>query len=73
MIDTITLENGHEYPSRYAPPTGIQEMDEAWEILDRIKPGEIPVEVRSYLAGIIAGTLRRYKEGIQNEAPYSKT
>lgn len=52
------------YPSRHPKGTGGWQSDEAWGILDRIKPGVIPNDVRAYLAGLIAGTLARVaKEG----------
>jgi hypothetical protein len=54
-------DNGYEYPSNYYPGSGGKELDEAWEILDTIKPGVIPLDVRSYLAGQITGILMKYK------------
>lgn len=58
--DTVTLENGHTYPDKYAPgPKAPWHMNAAWEILDCIKPGVIPIDVRSMLAGQIAGRLIR--------------
>lgn len=52
----------HEYPSPYRPGAHWA-TDAAWEILDVIKPGLIPLDVRSYLAGAIAGRLVREREG----------
>lgn len=46
----------HTYPDRYKPGTHWS-TDAAWEILDRVKPGVIPDEVRALLAGLIAGRL----------------
>jgi hypothetical protein len=51
----------HEYPSNYPPGSGSWSLDEAWSILDSIKPGLIPTDVRAFLAGQIAGTLERIK------------
>ncbi len=49
----------HTYPSKYPP--GIHwAVDEAWHILDMIKPGLIPDDVRSFLAGSIAGALVKF-------------
>lgn len=60
--DTIIGDNGHSYPDKYAPGSGSWSMDEAWEIVDRIKPGVIPIDIRSFLAGAIAGALSRVAE-----------
>lgn len=51
----------HEYPSAYGPGTHWA-TDEAWKILDTIKPGVISIDVRSFLAGQIAGRLMRERE-----------
>ena len=49
----------HTYPSMY--PVGAHwSTDEAWLILDHIKPGIIPDDVRSYLVGAIASALMKY-------------
>jgi hypothetical protein len=50
----------HTYLSRYLPGSHWA-TDEAWAILDLVKPGVIPDDVRFLLAGVIAGTLMRYK------------
>jgi hypothetical protein len=50
-------DNGHHYPSVYTPDTGGWATNEAWDILDRIEPGIISVDVRGFLAGNIAGAL----------------
>jgi hypothetical protein len=48
----------HQYPSEYG--RGVNPaLDEAWDILDTIKPGVIPVDVRAWLAGMITGLLIR--------------
>jgi hypothetical protein len=49
-------EPKHTYPDRHPPGTDWA-TDEAWGILDRIKPGIIPDDVRAYLAGAIAALL----------------
>ncbi len=51
-------EPKHEYPSRHLPGSHWA-TDAAWEILDVIKPGLIPMDVRSWLAGAIAGRLMK--------------
>ena len=53
----------HTYPSRY-PPGVHWATDEAWRILDAVKPGLVSDDVRAFLCGMIAGTLQRVaKEG----------
>jgi len=37
----------------------VREFAEAWDILDQLKPDSIPINVRLWLAGIIAGALDR--------------
>lgn len=51
----------HEYPSKYGPgkPGAHPAVEEAWAILDTVKPGVIPLDVRSWLAGLITGALIR--------------
>ena len=44
----------HTYPSEHGPGTSVF-TDLGWAILDHIKPGVIPDEVRAYLCGLIAG------------------
>lgn len=51
-------EAKHTYPSGYPPGTHWA-TDEAWRILDAIKPGLIPDDVRAYLAGAITGALMK--------------
>jgi hypothetical protein len=55
----------HEYPDRYLP--GMHwATDEAWEILDTfLPPGQLTLEQRSYLAGLIAGTLMRLRDRLK--------
>jgi hypothetical protein len=53
-------EPKHTYPSRYPPGTHWA-TDEAWRILDFVKPGIIPEDVRAYLAGAITGLLETYR------------
>lgn len=64
-IDAITADNpdyvfveGRRYPSRY-PPGAHWATDEAWRILDMLKEGALPDDVRAFLAGGIAGALMR--------------
>jgi hypothetical protein len=47
-----------DYPSHYKPGAHWA-TDAAWEIMDTIKPGAIDSDIRSYLAGMIAGTLMK--------------
>ena len=51
----------HTYPSNHNPGTHWA-TDEAWKILDNLKPGAIPDDIRNFLAGAIAGTLIRVKQ-----------
>lgn len=54
---------GHQYPDRHARGS-FWATDEAWSILDRVKPGVIPGIVRAFLSGLFAGALVRIaKEG----------
>lgn len=57
-------EPKHEYPSN--PDYGLHSSDErvreAWALLDHVKPGIIPVDVRAYLVGGIVGLISRYQE-----------
>ena len=46
------------YPSRH-PPGSRWSTTAAWAILDLIKPGIIPDDVRAFLAGSIAGRLEQ--------------
>lgn len=48
----------HSYPDAF-PPGSHWAADEAWSILDSIKPGAIDDDIRAYLAGQIMGTLLR--------------
>jgi hypothetical protein len=51
-------EPKHTYPSQH--PEGLHwATDEAWQILDMLKPGAIPDDIRFLLAGLIAGKLMR--------------
>lgn len=59
--EIVTGENGHTYPSKY-PPGSHWAVDAGWEILDAIKPGVIPNDVRFFLAGQIAGRLMKERE-----------
>lgn len=52
-------EPKHTYPDRH-PKGSYWATDVGWEILDRIKPGIIPDDVRAYICGAIAGTLVKY-------------
>lgn len=47
-----------DYASNHKPGTHWA-TDEAWKILDQIKEGAIPNDVRQWLAGAIAGMLMR--------------
>jgi hypothetical protein len=51
-------ENGHHYAATRLPETAWN-VREAWEILDTLAPGVIPVDARMLLAGLIAGALER--------------
>ena len=48
----------YTYPSDYPPGTHWA-TDEAWHVLDILKPGVLTDDVRCFLAGAIAGTLMR--------------
>jgi len=54
-------EPKHEYPGGYEPGSHWS-LDAAWEILDHIKPGLIPMDVRCWLAGAIAGRMERERQ-----------
>jgi hypothetical protein len=57
--DSLVIgENGHTYAATCLPESGWQ-FAEAWDILDQLKPDSIPINVRLWLAGIIAGALDR--------------
>jgi hypothetical protein len=57
--DSLVIdENGHTYAAACLPESGWQ-FAEAWDILDQLKPDSIPINVRLWLAGIIAGALDR--------------
>jgi hypothetical protein len=58
----------HIYPDKYPPGTHWA-TDAAWEILDSLAPGTIPIDVRSLLAGMIAGRLMRERQHTQGDAP----
>jgi len=51
-------QQAHEYPPAYVLGTHWA-SDAAWEILDQIKPGVIPGDVRAFLAGLIAARLMK--------------
>lgn len=55
------MSDKHTYPSRYPPGTHWA-VDAGWEILDIVKPGVIPDDVRFMLAGMIAGRLMRERD-----------
>ena len=65
-------EPRHTYPPLYPPGTHWA-FDEAWAILDRVRPGAIDQETRAFLAGCIAGTLRRVVAGGARPAPEDPT
>lgn len=60
-IDHVLGDFSHKYPDRHPPGTHWS-TDEAWEILDTIKPGLIPPDVRAWIAGAIAGRLMKERE-----------
>ena len=51
-------DNGHTYDATRLPESGWQ-FAEAWNILDQLKPDSIPINVRLWLVGMIAGELDR--------------
>jgi len=59
--DGYVTVKGRRYPSRY-PPGMNADLDEAWAILDTIKDGVIPDDVRAFLAGQITGLLLRKRQ-----------
>jgi len=50
----------HTYPSNYTPGTHWA-TDEAWKILDTLRPGALDAAARAFLAGMIVGTLMRIR------------
>jgi hypothetical protein len=51
-------EQQHVYPSDYAPgPNQHWAVNEAWEILDSLRPGAMSDEARAFIAGKITGAL----------------
>jgi hypothetical protein len=54
----VISENGHTYTATHLADSGWQ-FEEAWGILDQLKPDSIPINVRLWLAGMIAGALDR--------------
>lgn len=65
------MEAKHKYPSLHKPGSHWA-TDEAWKILDMLKPGAIPDDTRYFLAGSIAGTLLRLvpKKDDQDDGVY---
>lgn len=61
---------GRSYPSNY-PPGCHWATDEAWRILDMLRDGAIPDDVRAFLAGGIAGALMRARDAALREADAS--
>jgi hypothetical protein len=55
------MTDEHRYPTSYAPGAHWA-TDAAWELLDHIKPGVIPDDVRFWLAGAFAGRLTLERE-----------
>lgn len=62
--DGYTIINGRKYPSNYGPGKNWA-LDEAWSILDSIKDGIIPDDVRSFLAGSITATILRHANKVE--------
>lgn len=60
----MTEPKQHGYPSNpdYGPQSSDERMREAWTLLDHVKPGIIPDDVRAYLVGGIVGLISRYQE-----------
>jgi hypothetical protein len=57
----------HTYPPDYPPGTHWA-VDEAWGILDTLRPDAIHPDIRLLLAGMIAGTLVRIRRDARMEA-----
>lgn len=58
----------HTYPSDHG--RGVDPiLDQAWDILDAIKPGVIPVEVRTWLCGQFVGILSKHLEKVRVRVP----
>lgn len=58
----------HQYPSEYG--RGIDPvLNQAWDILDTIKPGVIPTDVRAWLAAQITSILTKHLEKVQVRVP----
>jgi len=50
----------HEYPSEYG--RGVDaDLDDVWRILDMVRPGLIPNDVRFLLAGAFCGLIKKAK------------
>jgi hypothetical protein len=64
MSEANEREPQHQYPTSYAPGSHWA-TDAAWEMLDILKPGVIPDDVRFWLAGAIAGRLMRERGAAQ--------
>lgn len=58
----------HTYPPGYPKDSPHWAMRRSWEIMDCIKPGAIPDDVRFFLAGSIAGALMR----VADESPKTR-
>lgn len=62
LLDGLGIEwrggEVHEYPSRH-PKGSRWSTDEAWQMLDMLKPGIIPDDVRAYIAGYMGGALEK--------------
>lgn len=70
--DSLVIgDNGHVYAATRLPETGWH-FEIAWGILDTVKPGVIPVNVRLLLAGQIAGALLANNNPTPMPAPAAK-
>lgn len=52
----------HSYPSNYPPDHPRWSIRLAWAILDRIRPGAMEQDHRSFLSGMIAGAIEKAYE-----------
>lgn len=59
--EVVVGENGLEYPSRYAPGSGSDEVDDAWEIVDMLGHRLTTTE-RALTAGMIMGTIFKHRK-----------
>lgn len=60
-LKKVEPDGEHTYPSAY-PKGSRWSTDIAWEMLDQLKPGIIPEDVRAFIAGYMGGALESERE-----------